>query len=37
VTGGAGFTCPVDSNDLIAFTLGTPYYLHELLLGVNLS
>lgn len=32
-----GVTCPVSSNDLVAFTIGTPYYFHELLLNVDLS
>tara|TARA_B100001989_G_scaffold113939_1_gene79958 strand:+ start:188 stop:526 length:339 start_codon:yes stop_codon:yes gene_type:complete len=30
-------TCPVEADDINALTLATPYYLHELLLGVDLS
>ena len=32
-----GVVCPVNSNDLLQIALGTPYYLHELLLDVDLS
>ena len=32
-----GVACPVDSSDLLSFSIGTPYYLHELLLSVDLS
>jgi len=39
-TGGGsppGVICPVSSTDLLALTIGTPYYLHELFPNVNLS
>lgn len=30
-------TCPVRANDINAITIGTPSYLHEILLGADLS